>query len=347
MRDSKLRRQIAREAARLMFAQETEAIFRARLQAQRRLQAWDARPFDLPTDENIADELANLAAEHPDYYAQRDRAAADVGLLKIVRLLAKFRPRVERQLGLVRIHLCQCSAAELSNLLTAEGLEFVPPSPSDPANWLLTTPLPLQLQVHAFPSWEEVPSEVPTDWESISDLEQRLATNHPVLDLSTTVGLPTQQIDRFLVYRQLLLPLEEVQLNPVRHPEGDALYHSLQVFSLVKDERPYDEELLLAGLLHEVGRALDPHDPVAAAVAELVPFTTERTRWLIEFRPVALQILDSSIGHRAHRRLQAHADYEELLLLARCDRAGCVCGAIVPELDEALAYVQQLAEENG
>ena len=47
----------------------------------------------------------------------------------------------------------------------------------------------------------------------------------------------------------LLLPLENVKQSPKYHPEGDALYHCLQVFELARDERPYDEEFLLAALL--------------------------------------------------------------------------------------------------
>ena len=62
----------------------------------------------------------------------------------------------------------------------------------------------------------------------------------------------------------LLLPLETVKQNPAYHPEGDALYHSLQVFDLARDALPYDEEFQLAALLHDVGKAIDPRDHVAA-----------------------------------------------------------------------------------
>ena len=45
------------------------------------------------------------------------------------------------------------------------------------------------------------------------------------------------------------------------------LYHTLQVFELARDARPYDEEFLLAALLHDVGKGIDPHDHVAAGLA--------------------------------------------------------------------------------
>ena len=45
-------------------------------------------------------------------------------------------------------------------------------------------------------------------------------------------GLATlaDHVDRFAIYKMRLGPLETVKQNPRTHPEGDALYHSLQVF---------------------------------------------------------------------------------------------------------------------
>ena len=74
----------------------------------------------------------------------------------------------------------------------------------------------------------------------------------------------TTVVDPFHIFRMLLLPLEEVQQSPRYHPEGDVLYHSLQVFELAKEHRPYDEEFLLAALLHDIGKGLDRRDHVAA-----------------------------------------------------------------------------------
>ena len=60
---------------------------------------------------------------------------------------------------------------------------------------------------------------------------------------------------RFESYADLLRPLASVRQDISRHPEGDVLYHSLQVFSHACDQLSYDEELLTAALLHEVGQA--------------------------------------------------------------------------------------------
>lgn len=154
-------------------------------------------------------------------------------------------------------------------------------------------------------------------------------------------------IDRFSMYRALLLPLANVRLNPARHPEGDALYHSLQVYVLARDELPYDEEFQLAALLHDVGKAIDPKDHVTAAVDVLDGYVTDRTAWLIEHHHDAHRFREQTLGSRARRRLLSADDFETLELLADCDRRGRVVGMPVPELDDALDDLRTLSEMAG
>jgi len=159
-------------------------------------------------------------------------------------------------------------------------------------------------------------------------------------ELSPAEALPDDEHpDAFAVFRMLLEPLARVQLDPRTHPEGDALYHSLQVFELGKAERPYDEEFLLACLLHEVGRAINPRHPVLSAIDALGTLITDRTRFLIEQRPVAAEYLRSGDCPKSLRRSE---DFEDAVLLARCDRAGRVPGAAVGTLDDAIAYLAGL-----
>lgn len=150
--------------------------------------------------------------------------------------------------------------------------------------------------------------------------------------------------DRFHLYQWLLAPLEQVKGDAAQHPEGDLLYHSLQVFELARDARPYDEEFLLAALLHDVGKAIDRRDHAAAALEALAGFITPRTAWLIEHHGAAQAQLDGTLGVRSRRRLAASESYEELLLLAECDRAGRAQGVAVPDVSEALQYVRELNE---
>ena len=126
-----------------------------------------------------------------------------------------------------------------------------------------------------------------------------------------------------------------------------AFRSGLQVFDQGQDALPYDEEFLLAALLHDVGKAIDRHDHVAAGLDALDGFISARTAWLIEHHMLAHAIDDRTIGLRALRRLQRNESYDELLLLGQCDRAGRQVGVPVPELDEALDLLRDMAETFG
>ena len=142
-------------------------------------------------------------------------------------------------------------------------------------------------------------------------------------------------------------PLEAVKQAAKHHPEGDALFHSLQVFELARAARPYDEEFLLAALLHDVGKAIDPHDHVPAGLQALEGALTERTEFLIAHHMDAQAIEDGTLGHRAKERLRAIEHFDDLMLLRELDRAGRRTGVPVCTVAEALAYVRGLDEEYG
>jgi hypothetical protein len=182
---------------------------------------------------------------------------------------------------------------------------------------------------------------------SIAELEQFLAREYPGISLEQSVLEAESRVDRFQIYEMLLLPLENVKENPEYHPEGDALYHSLQVFELARSELPYDEEFLLAALLHDVGKAIDRHDHVSAGLEALAGPITPRVAWLIEHHMEGQELLDASLGARARRRLEASEDCEELKLLAKCDRNGRQRGGQSPDLPEAIEYLRELSRMCG
>jgi HD domain len=155
----------------------------------------------------------------------------------------------------------------------------------------------------------------------------------------------SQSLDRFAVYRLRLAPLEAVKQNPKLHPEGDALYHSLQVFHLAREARPYDEEFLLAALLHDVGKAIDPRDHVGAGVEALRGAVTERTLWLIEHHMDLGENHGRTLNARQRRELDASEFLEDLKLLREIDDAGRATGVVVEHLDEALEYIKGLEHE--
>jgi len=153
--------------------------------------------------------------------------------------------------------------------------------------------------------------------------------------------------DRFRVYETLLAPLEMVRESPRSHPEGDVLYHSLQVFELARQQIPYDEELLLSALLHDVGKAIDPKQHVEAGLTALDGSITPRTAWFIEHHLEALALHEGRLGVRCIRRLNSAEDFAELMLLADCDRRGRSRGVQVPDVVDALDYLRQLDEMCG
>ena len=53
MRHTSLRKRLAREAARLLYSSETDLLFRARQEAQRRLNVRDAQRHDRPSKEEM------------------------------------------------------------------------------------------------------------------------------------------------------------------------------------------------------------------------------------------------------------------------------------------------------
>jgi hypothetical protein len=196
------------------------------------------------------------------------------------------------------------------------------------------------------------PSDLPDNWEIRRQLrrmgragpeEQRRLLGQEEkssLDASTT-------LDRFRTYQLLLLPLEHVAQSPEKHPEGDVLYHSLQVFELARQRLPYDEEFLLAALLHDVGKAIDRRDHVAAGLEALRGAISPRTAWLIEHHVEALELREEGLGTRQRRRLEASENFEDLRLLAECDRHGRAIGADVPDVREAIDYLRDLARQCG
>jgi hypothetical protein len=149
---------------------------------------------------------------------------------------------------------------------------------------------------------------------------------------------------RYDIYQELLEPLAFVMQDPMSHPEGDALYHSLQVFKLCEDRLPYDEELLTAALLHDVGKAVDRRDHHAASISALSEIVTERTMWFLVQMPQAAALAKGTLGVRARNRLETSEDFDELLILSESDLAGRKRGIVVPEVEEALDILRDLHE---
>jgi hypothetical protein len=131
-----------------------------------------------------------------------------------------------------------------------------------------------------------------------------------------------------------LTDLDGVPQDPRFHPEGDALFHSLQVFEHALRARPHPA-LLAAALLHDVGKAFGgrDHDRVGA---ELLVGLPEATVWLVAHH------LDLLRDPRATRsRWAGTAALRDLEHLRRWDLAGRDPRARVREPEEAAAIVAE------
>ena len=186
------------------------------------------------------------------------------------------------------------------------------------------------------------PEALPTDFEIRQTLQQLVAADGE----ARADNDPEPANRKYHFFLSLLLPLDRVRQDRDLHPEGDVLYHSLQVFQLAREQRPWDEDFLLAALLHDVGKGIDPLDPVSAGLTVLAGHISDRTKWLIENHGRAQRVRAGVAGARAKRRLTNAEDGDALDLLANCDRDGRLPGRIVCSAEDALEYIRQLEEEN-
>ncbi len=365
MSSSKLRRKIAWEAARLIYQQQVSEYYAAKMKAARRIHKGWVKPRDLPSNAEIRDELQTLARTHEGPARQDPLLAMRLSALNMMHHLKLFQPRLVgsvltgniRQDSAIDLHLFCDNLASVSGALDQLDLSYrierkrIRKADRQRTYTYLHVKADYPLELTVYPSelvkrhFKSSLTGKPMPRVSLAELEQLLNREYPDLDLDDLLAEAAEQVDRFQVYEALLLPLEEVQQNRRYHPEGDALYHSLQVFQLACEELAFDEEFLLAALLHDVGKAIDRSDHVNAGLEALEGFITPRTAWLIEHHMIARTILDGTIGSRARRRLQANDSYEELVLLARCDQEGRVPGARAPELDEALDHLRKLTDQ--
>jgi predicted nucleotidyltransferase len=362
MSASKLRRQIAWEAARLMYVRQESEYYRAKLKAAKRLCRGWVKPHDLPTNSEIRDQIQTLARLHEGDRRTENLREMRLEALRLMRILRAFRPRLigSTLTGHVRhgsdidLHVFSDSVEAVVGAIEAEGHQFEVQRKRVRKNEEeriythihVQDRFPFEITLYAADMAHVVTTSSitgkPIERASIAELRQFLVAEYPDDDLDECLAAAREQVDRFQVYQSLLLPLENVRQSPKYHPEGEALYHSLQVFDHARDEAPYDEEFMLAALLHDVGKAIDPHEHVAAGLEALEGVIPERTRWLIEHHMLAHRLADGTLGHRAARRLREHEWCEDLLALEKCDRAGRQPGVEAPELDEALDYLRDL-----
>lgn len=366
MADAKLRHAIAFDAARLMYDRVESEYFTAKLKAAKRLTRGYVKPADLPSNAEIRDLIQMFARTHEGDKRTDNLKAMRLVALAMMHRLRRFRPRLIGSVltGHVRkgsdidLHVFADHLDGVTEALEADGLEYVVERKNVTkagesrvfTHVHVEDEFPLELTVYAeklchFVFTSSITGK-PIERAGIAELEELLAREYPETDVSEELADRAEAADPYQLFRILLLPLEKVKQNPKWHPEGDALYHTLQVFEKAKDAQGYDEEFLLAALLHDIGKALDPYDHVAAALEALDGLITPRTAWLIEHHMIAHEYNAGTLGARARKRLEAHEDFEDLLLLRECDDGGRVPGARVGTVEQAVEHIRAVERQN-
>ena len=350
-----------------MYDRQESEYFRAKHKAAQRICRGWVKPNDLPSNREIRDHIQAFARQHEGDSRTENLREMRLEALRMMRILGAFRPRLigSTLTGHVRhgsdidLHVFSDSIEAIAGALDGEGIRYdveqkqVRKHGEEQVYTHVHVPdrFMFELTVYAADmahyAFKSSITGKTIERASIVELERLLAEWYPDASLDQAELEAESKIDRFQVYQMLLLPLDKVKQSPKYHPEGDALYHSLQVFDLACDEQPYDEDFLLAALLHDIGKAIDPADHVAAGLEALEGYISPRTAWLIEHHMEAHAIFDGTIGARARRRLESSEDYEDLLLLGKCDRAGRQRGVEASDLEDAIEYLRDLAQTCG
>ncbi len=302
MAKDKLRRQLAWEAARLMYTREETEYFRAKLKAARRIASGDVKPRDLPSNREIRDQVQAFARLHAGERRLENLRQMRLEALRLMRILQSFKPRLIgsvmtghiRQGSDIDLHVFSDSAEAVAAALDQQGMSYeierkrVRKHGEERSFTHIHVDDRFAFELTVYPAdkahyvFKSSITGKAIERASIAELEQLLKREYPNEPLAQEVLESQSKVDPLQIYEMLLLPLERVKESPVYHPEGDALYHSLQVFDLAREEFPYDEEFLSAALLHDVGKAIDPRDHTMAGLEALEGFITARTAWLIE-----------------------------------------------------------------
>lgn len=146
-----------------------------------------------------------------------------------------------------------------------------------------------------------------------------------------------------------------------------ALDHHLQCAALLRQARPDDEELQIAGLVHDVASSLEPrpagcHAAVGgflvrqlfgARVAALVAGHVAAKRWLVTTDPGYRARLSGDSAHtlahqgeeldeREQAAFLASPHHDDIVLLRRADDDAKIPGAPVPPLEEWRAVAERV-----
>jgi len=349
-----------------MYERTEKEYFTAKRKAARQL-GLDYRhhPRDLPSNCEIRDQIQALANLYEGDKRQENLKAMRLEALRMMRLLDAFRPRIIgsvltghiRQGSDIDLHVFSNTQSSVTAILDEQNYRYSVEKKRIIKHNVerffthihvegrFDVELTLYAEDKAHYVFKSSITGSAIDRATTPEFEQLLRREYPDLTLDAEIDRMETAMDRFEIFRLLLEPLADVKQNPAWHPEGDVLYHSLQVFQLACDQRSWDQEFLLAALLHDVGKGIDPADHVGTGLAALEGAISPRTQFLIAHHMDAQAYADGTLGHRARERLRQSEDFEELMLLRECDNGGRKCGAQVCSVARALDFIESLEED--
>lgn len=350
----------------MMYTREEREYFQAKRKAAK-LVTGDKRGRDLPSNAEIREQVQLLAEMLEGDKRQKDLTRMRLEALRFLRLLNRWRPRLIGSVltGHIRagsdidLHVFCDSPTLVADVLEQEGfaaqIEYKRVTKGGEERHFthvhVKSAFDVELTVYpadkaSYPFKSSITGKLIEKTDE-AGLVALLRETNPGMDVDAelaVIDVVGAGLDVWTQYVALLRPLEGVKQNPAYHPEGDALFHSLQVFELAAQVRAWDEEFLLAALLHDVGKAIDPRDHVAAGLEAMEGLVSDRTAWLIAHHMEAHEYRAGTLGMRAKRRLSEHEDLEDLLLLSELDEAGRVRGAVVRSVEEAVEFVRGVGE---
>src|SRR5208283_4947257 len=132
MSSDKIRRQVAWDAARLMYEREETEYFRAKLKAARRITRGDFKPSDLPSNREIRDQIQVWAQLQEGQKRTENLRDMRLEALRMRRILKPFRPRLigSTRTGHIRrgsdidLHLFSDSVESVTAVLDEQGFPY-------------------------------------------------------------------------------------------------------------------------------------------------------------------------------------------------------------------------------
>lgn len=341
-----------------MYERAESEYFTAKRKAAARLGVSSRHLNDLPSNREIRDQVQALAVLLEGDKRHRHLRDMRIAALRMMRLLSEFNPRLIGSVltGHIRngsdidLHVFAAGSSSVADKLQDNGYSFDVEHKRVIKHNVervfthvhVQAEFPFELTVYRPEQLNYVFKSSITgkamERSTIAELEALIMEEHP-----DAFGLPESEVAA--IWLDLLRPLESVKQNPRYHPEGDALYHSLQAFELARDAAPYDVELMTAALLHDVGKGIDSRRHVEAGLEALSGTLSAREHFLIAHHMDAQEIAEGGGGQKLRRRLQASEWFEDLMLLREIDRGARVPGMEVVETEEAIAFILELRME--